>query len=1019
MNKLFFWKDWELSHKLFYSLLFLFLTVLMGVYLFVYSQGVISNVVDWEVQSNLETYQMIADEFSKGFFSFSMDLDTYLIIQKYIPSTIQIKPLTTHIFLGVFLFSFLLIITVATYLNRLWYTATMVMLLLFLSLAKFDVLSVPADSVYQGDPNQLFFFATLLAFFPLSFFFQSFKKNTPFFLRFILFGLITGGFVYWIDSGYSQVENPAFFITQYSILIPIVLSVLFIGFISHEIVNSFLFLTTVNNNGLTGKNSLVHFAVISAIYLLNVIYAYLVNINYASGDFFHLNPFVILVITSILGVWGFRKRDVQYGSFLPFAPYGAYLYLGMATITFSTIAYAFATGNDSLIEVFEDVILYTHFAFGLIFILYVGFNFGEVFHRNQAVHKVVWQGKQMTYVWTSFFSFLIMFALLSVQSFFMQNQLYSAYYIGLGDAYLEEGHKELAKKYYSQSLNYDYQNHRGNYMMADLIRHNKNKSDDYNHLDLALRRSPTPYSYVRLAEYFSKYQTDYKAMITLKKGIEKFPKSGELYTNLALLLIKDNELDKEFLEKVLANSVKYSQNKKIASSNWLAILTMLNLDTNPEELFKSTALESDAATVNNELVYWNRLRKLSTHRFDSLLIQDTVLQQAELCYVYNYALNQGENVSDTVMNTIQKLEKVDQNSLYSVYLKLAQANVLYKKGDVRGAYILLEKLNEEDRGVNPQYPKLLGSWLLEQGDYRNAIRYFNRARMGGKFETDLSRAVALSEINHPQAIDLWTAWDTLTNHPYQEISQNMLKILVKDSLDTQKIAKLTDNDKYSYLHYHNSTLDNVAFEEIRNQIKDTNFKVWANADRLLYYVEIKDLVSAKKLYLANGNIKDLSLEVENLWYKNALLFCHASQNWEEMQAILPKFKAGRYYDGWKAFFTGVHHVYAGNPTKSEAFLEQANRSLPFEMVIYRELIAHYNSTKQEDKAYNFILESLGMLPESVEMYDFYILQALYLGYESYAERGMEDLQSRISQEKYKELAVKYDSLIALSGESWE
>lgn len=1019
MNKLFFWKDWELSHKLFYSLLFLSLFSLLGTFLFVYSQGVISNVVDWQVETRLETYQMLVDEFSKGFFSLSMDLDTYLVIQKYIPSSIQIKPLTTHVFLGIIVFSLLLIITVATYLNRLWYTVSMALILLFLSLAKFEVLSVPADSVRQGDPQQLFFFATLLAYFPLSFLFQSFIKKTPFFLRFLAFSLITGGFIYWLKTDYSLIENPAFFIAQYSIMIPIVISVLFIGFISHEIVNSFLFLTTVNNNGLTGENSLTHFAVISGIYLLNIVYAYLVSIHAISGDFFYLNPFIILVITTILGIWGFRKRDFQYGSFLPFAPYGAYLYLAMSMITFTTIGYAFATGNDSMIEVFEDVILFTHFSFGLIFILYVLFNFGEIFHINQAVHKVVWQGKQMSYVWTSFFSFLIIFAFLTKQSFFMQNQVYSAYYIGLGDAYLEEGYKELAKKYYLQSLNYDYQNHRGNYMMADLINHNNKKSNDYNHLDLALRKKQTPYSYIRLSEYFAKYQTNYKAMVTLEKGIKKFPKSGELYTNLALLLIKSSNLDKSTLESVLKNSIKYSQNKDLARSNWLAILTILDLDTNPNDLAPKEKSKIDVATANNELVYWNRRQKLSTQKFDISLVQDSILQQAELCYVYNYAFNQGENASDTLLNVIENFEKVVENNTYSTYLQLAKANVLYKKGNVRAAYILLEKLNEEEHGGNPQYPKLLGSWLLEQGSYKNAIRYFNRARLGGKFETDLSRAVALSEIDHQRASELWTAWDTLPQHQYQELAHKMLKFLNKDSLNAEKIAKLTDSDKYNYLHYQNATLDNPTFEEIRNQIKGVNFKMWANADRLLYSVENQDLEAAKKLYEANKNTKDLPLEIKNLWHKNALMYCYASKNWEEMQEILPQFEAGRYYDGWKSFFTGVHHAYAGNPTKSEAFLEQANRSLPFEMIVYRELIAHYNSTEQKDKAYNFILESLGVLPESVEMYDLYILQALYLGYESFAERGMIDLESRISEEKYKELAVKYDSLIELSGESWE
>jgi hypothetical protein len=109
-----------------------------------------------------------------------------------------------------------------------------------------------------------------------------------------------------------------------------------------------------------------NFLIVSFLYLINLALIWLKNTRSIDWDILAISPFVLYLTSVMLGIWGFR-RLIQQQEAVSFRDSGAYLYAGLALVTTLTMAYAFVTANDPLVELFEDVIVYTHLAMGLVF----------------------------------------------------------------------------------------------------------------------------------------------------------------------------------------------------------------------------------------------------------------------------------------------------------------------------------------------------------------------------------------------------------------------------------------------------------------------------------------------------------------------------------------------------------------------------------------------------------------------------------------------------------------------------
>src|SRR5690606_11431264 len=114
------------------------------------------------------------------------------------------------------------------------------------------------------------------------------------------------------------------------------------------------------------------------------------------------------------------------------------------------MGYFFATSNDPAIEAFEDIILFTHLGYGVVFFIYVLANFFTLLYQNQRVFKVVYKPTRMPYFTAQLAGFIAALAFFFQSGQASLKQARSGFYNAKADYFYHTGAKELAKQYYRQ-----------------------------------------------------------------------------------------------------------------------------------------------------------------------------------------------------------------------------------------------------------------------------------------------------------------------------------------------------------------------------------------------------------------------------------------------------------------------------------------------------------------------------------------------------------------------------------------
>jgi hypothetical protein len=82
--------------------------------------------------------------------------------------------------------------------------------------------------------------------------------------------------------------------------------------VAHEILASFVFII-----GQGSSKSLQHLSIISAIYMANVIITCFHELGIIEWNFIYINVYLLLMISSLLGLWGFSQRESHVSEYFP------------------------------------------------------------------------------------------------------------------------------------------------------------------------------------------------------------------------------------------------------------------------------------------------------------------------------------------------------------------------------------------------------------------------------------------------------------------------------------------------------------------------------------------------------------------------------------------------------------------------------------------------------------------------------------------------------------------------------
>lgn len=1011
MNRFFFWLNWPLGYRLLYSVSFLVLLgflSLLGYYFWLGDAA----TIQWYTEGNLEIVKVILDRFSKNFFDFTVDADTYLLTEEYKASTFQINHLSYYFQLAGLIFGSILILTSISDMPLAWYAGGLTFIVFLIAVMSLEMHQVSNELDDKALPLIL-----MAIFVGVSFLFKSVFNGVSYFLRFLVYSAIMAGIVWYVAEN-SKLQYPAMQVSSYSIVMPILMLGIFSLLHGHEIVRSIAFIVTNGTGSAKGRN--FRFISLALFYILNLIYAF-AHLNYRYDlDIYYLHPAPLLIVTTLLGIWGFQKREEShYGNLFAFAPTGAFMYLGMAIIAVSTYAFSIGNGNDSLREMSEDLVLYGHIGIGLGFFGYVYFNFRTLIAAGKKAHRVIYKPLNVDFSWAWLFGVMVVVGLMVGNGFFIFDQGFAAYFTGQADLEWAEGDTYHAKQKYNLVFQYDRKSHHANYALASIAQEENDKIAAYIFLKQAQEVDYRPYDYAQMAALKSSPGEYIHALFDLKAGIRQFPKSAELLNNLALQFNKRSALgDSSYIYFDLAR--KYAKNPEVIESNLFSLWTKYDIYNNLDSVYAEWKPKKYIGTKSNELAFLNKVGKLTDDPFDKTFLPDSVLSTPQLCYLYNYAINQTQQADDSLINILKETISVTENLQFDKYLYFVLGNLLYSKGNYQDAFDYLKAAQRAASLYNAYFPNLIGLRMMQHDEYLQAADYFKDASQKGNEDALMNKAIALSELTDKS--DAITTWKLITQvgqaHQRNE-AHNMLRFLVKDSLPSLNLdVKSTDDlTRLKYLHYNHKLLSDADFDRYYHSLTNPDMKVMASAERTHFYLDQGNVEKATR-YIQLLTQEKISDEANSTFQLAYLRFVHAQGNLDDdfyQKVSTADFPFGK--AGLRDFYQAEYHAVRKNFEDAEKLYLSAMQKLPFNQQVRVQLNQLYKQHEQAEKGYLMLVEQISKNPNGVELLKAYAMTCLELGYTDYAKDGLDILSDLLDETSFVDFEKLYQQKLAKIEES--
>ena len=995
---MFFWSSWSRAYRLIYLSALVFL--LSGVLFFLISwwHG-LGNVIRWDVLSELLDLPVTIRTFTDGLFDYPIRGTVYGVSEQFVASAMTFPGWLTPVMLVGIWAGLSLILAALTRLPRMMYLVGMGAFLLFLAVCRFETLEVPMM------PKQAVFLVLAAVFSVVSYYFHAFRSDFFLPLRIAVFAALTGAIIL-ILGGISPMPNPALTLVSYALPGLLAVSVGFCLLIGFEIIAGLVWLTSASrtDDGLAPKISsgrtlgLTNLLFVSGLYLFNLVMLWLNNTRAITWSGLLISPFLIYLVSVMLGIWGFRRLVRQQDVF-SFRDAGAPLYVGLALLSTLTIGFAFATANDSLIEVFEDVIVYGHLTMGLVFLLYVAFNFLVFYREGRPVHLVLYQPKRSPLFVFRAVGLALFLGFMSNSNFFPVKQATAGYYNALGDLYITTNEPVSAAAFYQLSLGQEYQNHKANYALASLALQKNDPATAAFYFNQALLKQPSPQAFSGLSSTYQQTNLFFEAIKTLQRGLNTFPKSGELQNNLGYLYSKTSVADSAYF--YFASAAANAGQTDVPKTNLLALFAK-----NPQVL----AADSSLATNTNESAYpsyqANALAlKLVAGRdttaakrpawlADKPRADEQIgLNVGQFASLYNAALLI-QSPDTALTGTLRRWADNPLNQAFTDDLLLARAVADYACHRPADALSTLDGL-VSGSPRNGNLRQMLGLLLLEQKLYPKAAQIL-------ELNTDtLSvyyRAVALTKAGSLTAAR--PLWETATKQ------DRVLAAL--EAVLYQERPPADDLEKAVYVTYRP---DDPNRGRVWETIQNPNLKTMSGAALVDGYLTTKQVFYAQMIVSQMGKPGQLSpfaRSVENL---SALKIAVAKNNSKAAEAMAKhSFVAAHRAD--RARLLAEVYTKTNQPKPARSMWDEALKLAPLDATIATGAANFYRSQKQPEAAYQLALNALTYNPADPELLKTYIRLCLDLSLFAYADDALLQLEFATPPTDYQAFLTDYQQKLA-------
>lgn len=993
----YFWREWPQSERLLYLLFLGAFLVVSCLMLAAHFLG-FHSYLDWNVLAEAEKTSILTDAIRIGPFNLTQSAENLLFYQKF-DGTFPLVPSTTYyLFSGWIALALSIYIGIITTFSRFWYFIGVGLFTFFLASIKLELLLLFDSSEKIG------LIVAMVLYMPLSYYFNQINTSISLQRRIVIFLLVTILYAVFLSIS-STIAQPFFYLSTSLNAPATIISIVFILMVGHEIVASFVFLLFGRGESTT-KNGFTHFIVITTIYLANVLIGYLHEVNIIDWNILYINVFILLLISSILGIWGFRHRENQYDFITKFKPAGAILFLLLASSCFITIAHFYHIGNDVGIEIFTDFIYYSHLAYGLLFVLYFMANFIGLIRSKLPIYKVLYKPTGMPYFTFRFAALIVVVALVLRTNWQVPVfQSTASSLNSVADYHLHNSETALAERYYLEASEYALYNHKSNYAIAAINGRNGNTIRSITRYKEALNKWPSAQAYVNLSNKYQKENRYFDALFLMKDAAKAYPKNSQVLNSLGLLYGQGNFADSAifYFDKSAATG-----NSQAATSNIIATLAAQDLNISIDSVVKEYAVGSDPVSFNNTIVLSNKNRVFKDFDFTP---KDSTLSTIDLALLSNNSLNALFDVDTLDTESLNKLAEYPNNLSVGEGLEYIRCLHLYKNGRVNDAFRSLNWLASTKEKVAAKYFDDIGLWALEQNAPDVASQYFRWAKERNYADANFHLAIAVSENNDSEAAKLWKTVAAESTPELQPIANKMVAIL-----ENRPDPSWDDYERYLHARYAINYTDTTYFYSIINEIEDPNYKAGAI------------LSMATKLWnrdLINSTFEVYAL-LQNLTFTDPQLY-ESIQHFElkmlayqeNIRGLANNINQGIEFGPDQAIEKALYKALIADASNDTIAAKQnyefiANRN-PFfvESII---AAANYTNRTNPFKAYSDLLSALEINPNSIKLLKAYIYQCANVQQNTSGEFTLSKLRALLTLSEYKKVEKRYYELVKLRTE---
>lgn len=936
------------------------------------------SVIHWEKLQEQKVVETTVHEFRLGPFVLNVPAENYVILEYFNGSDITPNIPASYFSLVILGVCAVFLLTVITTLERFWYLVGMGLFILFIVSLRFEVLA------FFGYVNQVPIIVILLLYALPSFYFNKINKDVSFNLRLLVFGSLTSLLAIAIFL-FSGVAYPFLHLSLTSYTSSIILSVLFIIMVAHEILASFIYVT---NQG-TSK-SLQHFSIISTIYMANVIITCFHELGVFQFNFIYINLYLLLTISAVLGIWGFRQREPLYQNIITFSPHGGYFFLALGAICFSTLGQLLNNANDPAVKIMRDSIIFSHTGFGIIFLTYIFSNFILMLARNLPVFKVLYSPNRMPYFTYRFAGMIatIAFVLYSSWHVFVYHGM-AGFYNNAGDLHMVLGNRAYAESFYDQGRSQAFQNNRSNYALGTLKTSRFDIDDAHYNYELANGKRPTVYSLTNAANLYLWENKNQLAIQHYRQALAQIPSSGPIMNNVGFGYAKIHEVDSSLI--FLNEARTHNVSKSSAEANFFALATMESIPLKIDSILN--LFDTHPSILSNALALSTLHKQTFTTPVEPLREKQLNLYSATL--LNNYIVKYATTLDTTFVNEAYKIASDSLNEDYSEALKSSLAFAFYHRGNVAKALEILAELAYISQSYQGKFNYIMGLWALEQNNPELAATYFSYSDTHAYKDAKFYNAIALSEAGRKdEALIMWDTVAQGRDEAKKEIAARMKKIL---TMDIQQVLSLSDAEKYQFCRYNIGLRDSSFFNRVVNTMESADYKAQAILDISKKYYEADLLVPAIRFY---NRIAGLELSNKKLYddVRHAELLMLAYR--KEVRSLTSQINKDITFDNTrsldKMLYTALVAVASGDTTLAEKnYKVLATYNPYFEEGIIASADFYRMQGTDNLKPYTILAEALQINANSIRLLKAYIAEAARQGFDEYvssASQRLSDLE---------------------------